>query len=599
MAGARKNKKKLSERFAKKYDPVAAAVVEAIEEYKIESAPEEKEAPTSSQKSDQPMIERPGAVKAVKAIEKSNKLEEESLKIDKKLLEAVKSLTASMEVKTDKKPTTAMGGIKDWFSGKKKSVSEMFSLEGIAGAVGVDPSGLLGSAISARAEGKRTKQEERKKVEEFAADYTQFNEKGKALYEQDPMKAVAEAARVYKENEKLTVQIQQLEAKEKRAKAIGGNLNAEDTKALRTARVQQENLGISAKPVRRSEDVQEQPKPSVPAAVEERITVKDTQEFKTGVVEGMISELNSLSPEEQKVFREADPEFLKGVFQGIFEELKDVNEEQLEQLMKLVKLNTKSEEDTIEADRKEDLPTEVAKEAVVEKKKSKSLIESLGDLNPMKKIKDMVPDGLGKIVKGAGKLLPAVGSALSAAGPAAAVAGAGAAGFALGNYVLNPLLNKGAEMMTGQKGETLGGAIYTGVDKIAGIFGASDADKQKEIEKKTLMDLGKKRLAEGKPLSPMLKSALETNRKDLSPEEQKKLDVAPVQSRVAQTATLATTAEAVAVKREEKATPAAAQVINAPTTSVVNNNTTRSYTRIPVRNQEVSYNRKFDRMMVH
>lgn len=587
MAGARKNKKRLSERFKKNNNPVASAVEEAISEMQIESAVEERDTPTS-QKNDQAAIERPAAVKAVKVLEKTEKLDEESLKVDKKLLEAVKKLTESMDM--SKKKPSAAGGLKNWLSGKKEGIKSLFSVEGLAGAAGIDPSSMMGSIIAGRAEGKRTKEQERQKVAEFASDFTQFTDKGKALYKENPAKAVAEAARIYKETETVSTKITQLEEKQKRAKAIGGRLSEEDTATLTSLTARKKALTDYSLP-------QEDEKP---VAVKERKQTKLNEEFQAGVVEGMVAELNDLSPEEQKVFREADPEFLRGVFEGVFSELKDISEEQLDQLVKLVKLNSKTEEDSIEGDRKKDLPSEVAKEAVAEKKKTSGIMEQLGDFNPLKKIKDMVPGSLGNIAKGAGKLLPAVGSALSAAGPAAAVAGAGAAGFALGNYVINPLLDKGAEMITGQKGETLGGAIYTGVDKIAGLFGASDADKQKEIEKKTLMDIGKKRLAEGKPLSPMLKSALETNRKDLSPAEQQKLDAAPVQTRVAQTATLAATAEEVAVKKEEKAASmqSAPQVINAPTTSVVNNNTSKNIIRVPVRNQEVSYNRKFDRMMV-
>lgn len=55
----------------------------------------------------------------------------------------------------------------------------------------------------------------------------------------------------------------------------------------------------------------------------------------------------------------------------------------------------------------------------------------------------------------------ATGAGLAgAAGSTAAVLAAGAAGYAAGTYIVNPLLNKGAELVTGRKDETVGGALY-------------------------------------------------------------------------------------------------------------------------------------------
>lgn len=59
---------------------------------------------------------------------------------------------------------------------------------------------------------------------------------------------------------------------------------------------------------------------------------------------------------------------------------------------------------------------------------------------------------------------------------------------------LNPantdnIVNRGVssvgEAVTGQKGWSLGGAIYDGVDLLSGLWGGSDADRREQIEEKT------------------------------------------------------------------------------------------------------------------
>jgi len=110
-----------------------------------------------------------------------------------------------------------------------------------------------------------------------------------------------------------------------------------------------------------------------------------------------------------------------------------------------------------------------------------------------------------------GRIATAGRAALGIAKPVAAVAAAGAAGYAAGKYVVNPVLDYASEKITGTRGETFGGAIYTGVDKFMGLFGKSDADKMKAEEQRQKIELGKKRLAEGKPVSQDMADTLKAS----------------------------------------------------------------------------------------
>jgi hypothetical protein len=104
--------------------------------------------------------------------------------------------------------------------------------------------------------------------------------------------------------------------------------------------------------------------------------------------------------------------------------------------------------------------------------------------------------GLGAAASGLG----AAGSAaLAGAGTAAlwtgGVAAAGAAGYAAGTYVVNPILDKAASLVTGNEDETFGTGIYEGVDKVMGWFGKSDADKMREAEEKAKVEIAARKAA--------------------------------------------------------------------------------------------------------
>jgi hypothetical protein len=68
----------------------------------------------------------------------------------------------------------------------------------------------------------------------------------------------------------------------------------------------------------------------------------------SGVMEGMQQEYDSLSDEDKKVFKEANPEMVKAMINGSLEELTKISQEQLDVLIKLLKLQEPSEEARLE-----------------------------------------------------------------------------------------------------------------------------------------------------------------------------------------------------------------------------------------------------------
>lgn len=202
--------------------------------------------------------------------------------------------------------------------------------------------------------------------------------------------------------------------------------------------------------------------------------------------------------------------------------------------------------------------------------------------------------GLMKLIGPVASMLPSLMSSLApAAGvlaPAAGVAAAGAAGYMVGKHVVNPALNAAAESITGVEGETVGTAIYTAVDNIAGsklgnMLGfKSDSQKMEESETRALVEFGNKKLAKGEKISPevakaMVKSGIPVLANQIADEPKKQ------ETRAQITEAVERTADQVDSRDKTKST----SVVNAPT--VVNNNSTNNttITHKPLRNPEPSY----------
>lgn len=193
-------------------------------------------------------------------------------------------------------------------------------------------------------------------------------------------------------------------------------------------------------------------------------------------------------------------EFKEGLREGMRDELLTLNQEQLEELKKLVDAATVDQETKLEEASKNKLnsPKQI-KEA--EKSEKKSLLDTLqkGLGGSLAGLKDMI-----------GKAIPLLGVAAKAALPAAAVGGAGIAGYWLGEKLNENVINPYMEKRTGVKGATLGTALYGDVDKIKGLFGASDEDKMKAEDEKQRLILGKRLLGEGKQISDSMAQFLKS-----------------------------------------------------------------------------------------
>lgn len=114
--------------------------------------------------------------------------------------------------------------------------------------------------------------------------------------------------------------------------------------------------------------------------------------------------------------------------------------------------------------------------------------------------------GLGDLLSlgrgGLGKVAGLARMALPYALPAAGVAAAGYAGYKVGSAINDNIIQPGMEALTGVKGESLGTGLYSMVDSIKGLVGASDADKSKAAEKAAAQETYNKRIASGEKLSP-------------------------------------------------------------------------------------------------
>lgn len=276
------------------------------------------------------------------------------------------------------------------------------------------------------------------------------------------------------------------------------------------------------------------------------------------------------------------------------DDLLDINEKQLAALNKLVAATTVTEEDKLEA-KKPETNTIVKEQAKTKEEKKGGIFDSLTDM-----LKGMIPgfDILTKLPS----MFSVITPVLSALAPAAGVAAAGTAGYMFGKHVVNPALDSTAEAITGTKGETVGTALYKGVDKIAGVFGKSDEDKAQEAQETQLLKMGIERLEQDKPLVPMLKAVLEKNKDKLSPVQREKLSSAKMAGRVekkedtpreVQTAELSrATATATEIAKTEATKTVAPVASNTSNNTTINNTTNTTRINPPARNFDPTYNER-------
>lgn len=259
-----------------------------------------------------------------------------------------------------------------------------------------------------------------------------------------------------------------------------------------------------------------------------------------------------------------EKEFQGGVREGMREELVKLNEDQLTQLKKIVSALSESTENKFEANDKAPTPISTPPTKVEKPEDDKSLLGSA--MEKFGGLSKLLGGAKGKLIKGAAALAPL----LARAAPAAGVLAAGAAGYGAGSLLDNTVISPLMEKVTGVKGETLGTAAYTAVDKFKGLFGTSDADK----------------------LAPKGPREVIGKIKDASKAK-------PGEAyRVVQTQQLKTTIKETELLKKASEGSKSNQSVDART-SIVNNSSTVQYIRPQVKNQDNTFNQLLSKNFNH
>lgn len=208
------------------------------------------------------------------------------------------------------------------------------------------------------------------------------------------------------------------------------------------------------------------------------------------IEENVIEKLGSKLPKEiQDIVKDPSSphheDVVAGLKEGIKDELVTLGEEQLEMLKKVVEAlenQKESKEEKLENQIKS--PSDLVVKKEEKKEKDKSMLQSALD-----KVKDF---GKGKLGKLGGLLGRAGAAAAPFALPALAVAGTGAAAYGVGT-MLNRPINALASKITGNKDDTLGTAIYDGVDRVKDFFGFDSDVGRARAEKEQMAKIAASR----------------------------------------------------------------------------------------------------------
>ena len=404
-------------------------------------------------------------------------ISERALTLDRDLIEAVEKLTESMEFKVKEE---SKSGVKGWIQNKKDSLSQMFTIPGLAKAAGIgqDPSSLIGSIFNKMEENQIKKSEERAEKAKYITEFSQLTEVGRGMSRTE---AMTEGARRFEELKKLNPELESLESKEKRARDFGGSLSESDLarkEALLEKRKELQNYASAQ-------------------IIKPQATIVD-KETMDGFKAGVLTELAESTPKEREMFLSQDPEMIKSIFEGAVSELAGLSEKQLEMLKSIDETLHKNEEELHEANlRKGHIPTLVSKNEPKQEEQGgiiDTIISGLSTAGSMlgrgvaaakgatvagkaaimgglATAKGAIGTGIGAAkgaigtgigtAKSAGagllRVLPAVGKAVL---PAAAVAGAGYAGWRAGGWLNENVVDPTVSRLTGVENNTLGSAIY-------------------------------------------------------------------------------------------------------------------------------------------
>ena len=516
-----------------------------------------------------------------------NKIDEEEAKRSKAEIKETKELVSALrdlqkkigEINDDNKDKSPVHKtLSAWFEDKVAPIKKLTSLQGITETLAAKAGpGLVGTLLGGVAEGMQVATEEKQRQKSFVTSILEGTEEGRTWQEKHGVeKATQMALEHYKEREDLEKQIAAFDLEEKMIQGEhgvdGAGLDAKKEALREEARKKlkaNKERFVANKSVESEKTVQQETQSS------ESIR----KELMTGVREGLQQEYESLSPED-KAALDKNPEERDLMIEAAMQEIAKLSEEQLAELVRIAnaldantieeKENALEEKENALEEAKQQI--DLKKEEKEEKNPTKSLLEKgLGLFQKeFKGLSSIFSKGLSFLSSGLTKLIgplaSMIPSLLSSLGPAAAVAAAGAAGYAFGTHVVNPILNNAAESITGVEGETVGTGIYTAVDNIAGskignMLGfKSDSQKLKEAETQAMVDLGKKKLANGEKVSAEMAKTLKENGIEVM-DDQIKQKPAKQETRTEITEAVERTADSLDVKNKEKP----ASIVNAPT----------------------------------
>lgn len=435
-------------------------------------------------------------------MEQVEQLELKKFKQTDKLTKAVLALTKRYEIADKKQISRDKLSMKDRLKdGLKNKLTDTFSLKNVGGILGMGAGTMIGDFLGDRHDKKmQAKKDEANdvlKATDFAKNNAKYNPE--SIADKTREEGVAHGVKLYEEQKRILLEIQKIEEEIKNAQDTG---HGESAKEYHKNTIKELNLQLEIvrgnKRTKETSPTKEAPlsKTTEPTTKVEKETTSETTEKETTDSQLTVEEkieaghdtVNELVQIREFLMEQGDvvsatvekleadtgkqitllekESLVAGIKAGMDEELLKLNEEQLKALRELVASSKVSEEDKLEAKKKEPTAIEKLVEGKPGEKEKKG-----GILDNVMSVVDMFSKGpaglLPNILKTAGKAVPAL------ARGAAAVSGsimAGGSSLVKGGATL---ANSGVTKLA-TVGQAAGGASKVGsiAAKGAGALGS-------------------------------------------------------------------------------------------------------------------------------
>jgi hypothetical protein len=411
-----------------------------------------------------------------------------------RLIKAVMALEQRFKRAEERGPST----VKDF---AKQKLKEVFSTENMLDKIGLGKGTLIGSFLSIRRQNKE-EEKERKAIEagkarEFATGFKQYTDRGRSLSKIDENKALKIGVELYEKHKNITQQIAQIEKKREDAKKLGSgaDISKEDKEYLGQLYQDKENIFKD------------------PTMTPQMNRIKKTILKKGRVIPQAIRKFEEENKE--KMTNEVRGEFAASIKSGIDEELLSLNQKQLDALDRMVELSEETEEERLESNIKGS-PISIKKKEETKEKKDTSLLETLFNLTGL--MKNLAP----AVASLATVVAPLLAKLAAFALPGLGIAAAGAVGYVAGDKLVNPLLNKATQAVTGDKTATVGTGFYAANNALKSLYGQSDEQKMAKKETKDRISLGLDKIVKGESISSSMKTFLDSSVESMT-EDQKNI----------------------------------------------------------------------------